>query len=617
MILFRKLHKWIGLAIGIQVAIWMISGFMMGLLDHNRVQGIHNKTATTAAARISRRQVLAEPAQVLSQFSADAAVRRIDLLTVLGSPMYRVDAADGQTLFDATTGRSFDVTETVARRIAQSDYSGSGEISAVTSMQAPAMEVRRHAGDVWRVDFDDDDATSLYISKGDGEILERRNDTWRLFDVFWMLHIMDYQGRESFNNALAIIASLIAAWFAITGVVLLFGSFRKEDFLGLLPGGWGRKSAEISVCAPHGEILARIDSYAGGRLYDELAKGDIVLPSNCGGGGTCGLCAVSLAPDAVETPADIRVIPEHARRQGVRLSCQAEVIDNMSVGISDKVLSAELHRAEVVDSRSITPSIREITLKVLDGELSYHAGSYTHVLIPPHKLIVSDLDLTDDAHTSLRHSSSSFVSHNETEIRRAYSLANVPQDNINEIVLNVRFMPPPKDASDAYAGAGSSYMWSLRKGDVVNLVGPLGDFKATNTDLDMIFVGGGAGMAPLRSIIRYELLHSGSGRKIDFWYGGRTGKDLLYADDFDQLAAKFANFNWQPVLSEPQDIDNWTGPTGFVHDTVRETLLARKQDFSSCEFYICGPPAMLAATRQMIAEFGVPETRVFFDDFGI
>jgi Na+-transporting NADH:ubiquinone oxidoreductase subunit F len=617
MILFRKLHKWIGLAIGIQVAIWMISGFMMGLLDHNRVQGTHNKTAATAPARISQRQDLTEPAEILSQLSTGAAVRRIDLLTLLDSPMYRVEAADGPKLFDATTGSSFDVTEVVARRIAQRDYSGAGEISAVTSMLAPAMEVRRHAGDVWRVDFNDDDATSLYVSKGDGRILERRNDTWRLFDVFWMLHIMDYQGRESFNNALAIIASLIAAWFAITGVVLFFGSFRKEDFLGLLPGGWGRKSAEISVCAPHGEILARIDSFAGGRLYDELAKGDILLPSNCGGGGTCGLCVVSLSPDATETPADIRVIPEHARRQGVRLSCQAEVTDKMSVGISDKALSAELHRAEVVASRSVTPFIREITLKVLDGELSYHAGSYTHVLIPPHKLLVSDLDLTDDAHTSLRHSSSSFVSHNETEIRRAYSLANVPQDNINEIVLNVRFMPPPKDASGAHAGAGSSYMWSLRKGDVLNLVGPLGDFKATETDLDMIFIGGGAGMAPLRSIIRYELLHSGSGRKIDFWYGGRTGKDLLYADDFDELATKFANFNWQPVLSEPQNIDNWTGPTGFVHETVRETLVARNQDFNSCEFYICGPPAMLAATRQMIAEFGVPETRVFFDDFGI
>jgi Na+-transporting NADH:ubiquinone oxidoreductase subunit F len=617
MILFRKLHKWIGLAIGIQIAIWMISGFMMGLLDHNRVQGLHNKTAATAPVRISRRQDLAEPAQILSQLYDDAAVRRFDLLTLLNSPMYRVEVADGPQLFDATTGRRFAVTEQVARRIAASDYAGPGEISAVTSMQAPAMEVRRHAGDVWRVDFGDDDATSLYISKGDGRILERRNDTWRLFDVFWMLHIMDYQGRESFNNALAIIASLIAAWFAITGVVLFFGSFGKEDFLGLLPGGWGRKSAEISVCAPHGEILARIDSHVGGRLYDELAKGDIVLPSNCGGGGTCGLCVVSLSPDAAETPADIRVIPEHARRQGVRLSCQAAVTDKMSVGISDTALSAELHRAEVVASRSLTPFIREITMQVLDGELSYHAGSYTHVLIPPHKLLVSDLDLTDDAHTSMSHSSSSFVSHNETEIRRAYSLANVPQDNINEIVLNVRFMPPPKDASDAHAGAGSSYMWSLRKGDVLNLVGPLGDFKATETDLDMIFIGGGAGMAPLRSIIRYELLHSGSGRKIDFWYGGRTSKDLLYADDFDVLATRFANFKWQPVLSEPQNSENWTGPTGFVHETVRETLLSRNQDFDSCEFYICGPPVMLAATRKMITEFGVPETRVFFDDFGI
>ena len=152
--------------------------------------------------------------------------------------------------------------------------------------------------------------------------------------------------------------------------MLFFESFKKEDFLGLLPGGWGRQTAEISVCAPHGEIVARISTYSGGRLYDELAKGEITLPSNCGGGGTCGLCVVSLAADAPETAADIQVIPEHARRQGVRLSCQAEVTENMTVGVSDTALSAESHHAEVVNCRFVTPFIREITLRVLDDELS-------------------------------------------------------------------------------------------------------------------------------------------------------------------------------------------------------------------------------------------------------
>ncbi len=617
MIFFRKLHKWIGLAIGIQVAIWMVSGFMMGLLDHEQVTGHHNQTAKHPSVPLSQGRELVEPAEILSQLSDGAVIRRIRLLTLLGSPMYRAELALGPQLFDATSGRRFEITDVVARRIAENDYAGNGQISDITSVKAPTMEVRRHTGDVWRVDFNDEDATSIYVSKADGRILERRNDTWRLFDVFWMLHIMDYWERESFNTAPAIITSLTAAWFAITGFVLFFASFKKEDFLGLIPGGWGRKTAEITVFAPHGEIVVRLSAYSGGRLYDELAKGDIVLPSNCGGGGTCGLCVVSLSPDAAETAADLKVIPAHARRQGVRLSCQAEVTSNMSVHISDRALSAENHIAEVVARRSVTPFIREITLKVIDDELKYHAGSYTHILIPPHELSASDLDLTSEASSSLSNGSTSIVSRTNTEIRRAYSLANVPQDDVSEIVLNVRFMPPPLNGSDVLAGAGSSYLWSLRKGDVLDLVGPLGDFQATSSDLDMIFIGGGAGMAPLRSIIRSELLYNSSKRRIDFWYGGRSSKDLFYVDDFDELEAKFANFSWQPVLSEPQEIDDWSGPTGFVHLVARESLLARNQNFSSCEFYICGPPPMLAATRQMITEFGVPESRVFFDDFGI
>ncbi len=617
MILFRQLHKWIGLVVGIQVVIWMASGFMMGLLEHDRVQGHHNRSAAHAPSPVAQDRELVEPSVVLSQLPDDTAILRLELLNLLGTSLYKAQFANESQLFDATTGRRFDVTADIARQIAKDDYSGRGQIVAVTSLQAPSMEVRRHTGDVWRIDYDDDDATSLYVSRENGRVLERRNDTWRLFDVFWMLHIMDYQERESFNNWFAIVASLLAAWFAITGVVLFFGSFRKEDFLLLVPGHWGRKLAAIEVYAPHGEIVARLDSHTGGRLYDELAKGDIVLPSNCGGGGTCGLCVVHLAPNTLETPADIRLISAQARREGIRLACQAEVVDGMSVGVSDRALSAELHHAEVLACRPVTPFIREITLLVKDSGLHYHAGSYTHVVIPPHELALSDLELTDEARAAASHCTAPMISQTDAEIRRAYSLANVPEENIAEIVLNVRFMPPPGDAASAMAGAGSSYMWSLQPGDLLDLVGPLGDFQATTSDLDMIFIGGGAGMAPLRSIIRSELLYSGRERRIDFWYGARTKQDLFYVEDLDKLAADFERFRWQAVLSEPLATDEWDEATGLVHAVVHKALLADNRDLASYEFYVCGPPPMLAATRKMLAESGVPESRVFFDDFGI
>jgi Na(+)-translocating NADH:ubiquinone oxidoreductase F subunit len=617
MIWIRKLHKWIGLAVGIQVAIWMLSGLLMGLLDHDRVQGHHTQTEQREAPLSAWPHTLLEPGDVLDRMPRETAVHSLHLVSFLDRPVYRIASDDKILLFDSLSGRRVEITADVARRVARTDYSGRAEIRSVTAVRAPSMEVRRHEGPAWRVDFDDADDTSLYVSANDGSILERRNDTWRLFDVFWMLHIMDYQQREDFNNALVILVSLIAAWFSISGLILFFDSFRREDFLALLPGTWWRKRAGISVCAPHGEVVTRIASYAGGRLYDELAKGSVFLPSNCGGGGTCGLCEVTLGAAWPESPADLRLIPDYRRQQGVRLSCQAKVADNMVVGISDEVLSAKSTSARVATCRFVTPFIREIALQVDGGKFDYPAGSYVHVVIPPRRSACEIADVTDEVRSVCARLKVSQPQANKRELRRAYSLATASEDNPGLIVLNVRFMVPPENKAGAPAGAGSSHMWSLGVGDQLDIVGPLGDFRARDTGRDMIVIGGGAGMAPLRAIIRSELLYRKSGRRIDFWYGGRSRKDLLYATEFDELQAQHGNFRWQPALSEPLISDNWCGPRGYVHAVAHEELLNGRHILANCEFYICGPPPMLAASRQMLAGLGVPETRVFFDDFGI
>lgn len=617
MIWFRRLHKWIGLAIGIQVALWMLSGLMMGLLDHERVQGHHKRAAEPEAPLAPRAHALLEPGELLERMPREAVVHGVSLVPFLDRLAYRVASDEQVLLLDSQTGRRIEITADDAHRLARQDYSGGAEISSVTAVQAPSMEVRRHEGPVWRVDFDDADDTSLYVSANDGAILERRNDTWRLFDIFWMLHIMDYQEREDFNNALVILASLVAAWFSITGLVLFFDSFRREDFLALLPGSWWCKRAGISVRAPRGEVVKRIDSYSGGRLYDELAKGKVILPSNCGGGGTCGLCEVNLGPAWPESAADLRLIPESRRKQGARLSCQAKVADQMTVGVSDDVLSADVTSATVTGCRFVTPFIREITLQVDGGEFGYPAGSYVHVVIPPYSNASTKPEMTDEVRSSCLRMNVPQRAENKTQIRRAYSLATAAEDNPGLLVLNVRFMLPPDNAYGAPAGAGSSYMWSLRKGDRLDIVGPLGDFRARDTGRDMIVIGGGAGMAPLRAIIRDELLYRKSGRTIDFWYGGRSTRDLLYAAEFEELQAQHASFRWQPVLSEPSASDHWRGPRGNVHAVAREELFRCRQSLSNCEFYVCGPPPMLSASRRMLGDLGVPETRVFFDDFGI
>jgi len=620
MILFRKLHKWIALAIGIQVAIWMLSGLVMGLLDHDLVTG-HN---TQAEARY---QPVVTPStdfvdvntitsQLASQLGEEAKILRVRLHTLLGRATYSIVTEREKFLYDATSGLKVPVDDALAQAIAVRDYGGEGSVGAITKLEAPTMEVRRHTGIVWRVDFDDAFETSVYVSGQDGSVLERRNSTWRLFDLFWMLHIMDYQNRESFNNAFAIIFSLTAAWFAITGMFLLFDSFNRNEFLALLPGDRWRKKASVTILAPHGELIARVDVASGSRLYDELAKEDIVLPSSCGGGGTCGLCVVELDPNAPETAADRNLIPEHKRRAGVRLSCQAQVTDGMEVAIPGDVLAAETFKCTVEKARVLTPHIREITLSTGDHELAYTAGSFVHVVIPPHKIKFDDAPTRDAIRKIWSDMAPDAFSLCEEEIRRAYSLATAGKDNPGKIVLNVRFMPPP-DAEISAAGTGSGFMWNLSEGDEIDVVGPLGDFHSADGQGDMIIVGGGAGMAPLRAIVRDELLHKNSGRQIRFWYGARTRRDLLYVRELDDLQARYDNFSWHPALSGEEKGDQWSGLTGFVHLAVKENVLDSSTNGKDHEYFVCGPPAMLAATRQMLADYGVPSEQVFFDDFGI
>lgn len=616
MILLRKLHKWFGLAIGLQVAIWMLSGLMMGLFEHERVQGHHNQARHIAATLEPGESSFTDISAIVSSLPSDVAVTGVRLQKLLDRSVYRVALAGETRLFDALSGTRIDVDASIARSVASHDYAGPGEISAITEIQAPSMEVRRHEGRVWRVDFDDTDETSIYVSGQDGAVLERRNSTWRLFDIFWMLHIMDYQNREDFNNAFVIVFALGAAWLSITGVLLLFNSFHSSEFLGLLPGSLGRRNANVTVHAPHGEVIARLNVTAGATLYHELAKEDIVLPSNCGGGGTCGLCVVELDSGAVETAADRAQLTDQARASGARLSCQARVLDGMNVVIPGDVLAAETLNCTVDSTRLLTPHIREIVLKTDRDDFAYSAGAFVHVVIPPHEIRYDESPTADSIRKIWPGYSGGGASRSEVEIRRAYSLALPREESAGQIVLNVRFMPPPDDSVDE-AGVGSGYMWNLREGDALQVVGPLGDFHATDNDTDMIVIGGGAGMAPLRAIIRDQLRHNGSSRRIEFWYGARSEQDLFYVDEFDKLRDEHERFDWHVVLSGTKTDSNWSGLTGFVHDSVRENVLSKDDRFLGCEYYICGPPAMLAATRRLLAEHGVPATRVFFDDFGI
>jgi len=283
-------------------------------------------------------------------------------------------------------------------------------------------------------------------------------------------------------------------------------------------------------------------------------------------------------------------IPTHLLDEGYRLACQHELDHSITLRLAEGTIAAHAITATIKKTRKVTPVIQEITLDC-GQPLVYASGSFFQVTIP---------------------------AHNGTDIplRRAYSAVNYAGETDNCLLLNVRFQPAPVDKPDALTGIGSTWLHSLQEGDTLSLSGPYGHFHAQDTQREMIFIGGGAGMGPLRSIILDQLQNRSSHRQISFWYGARNRSEIFYADTFDQLTLKYKNFSWIVALSDATPEDQWQGPDGFIHQHVLETYLAKHHYIADCEFYICGPPTMLMATLEMLTELGVEPDAIRYDDFG-
>jgi len=585
----KKLHKWVGLLIGIQIFLWLLSGLMMSLLDPAKVSGKQWSRALAGETRVLPGGTLLGLEDLsLGQL---AMVQSIRLVVHKGQPVYRVSHADGITLVNAKDGSVIAYDQAAAEKLAVDDYNGDGEIHSVESGLAPDLETRDHSGPYWRINFSDEVHTSIYVSSSTGAILERRNSFWRVRDFFWMLHIMDYSGRNDFNNILIIIIALIAIWLGISGFILLFDSFKWRDFnfLGKLRH---RHDVIVTLIDPAVSTPQQVRLRHGGNLFLSLAANNVTLPSNCGGGGSCGLCLVQMESSELSAPnsSEKSHIPTHLLDEGYRLACQHELDHSITLRLAEGTIAAHPITATIRKTRKVTPFIREITLDC-GQPLVYASGSFFQVNIPAH-------DGTG------------------TPLRRAYSAVNYAGEVDNGLLLNVRFQPAPVDKPDALTGIGSTWLHSLQEGDTLSLSGPYGHFHAQDTQREMIFIGGGAGMGPLRSIILDQLQNRSSHRQISFWYGARNRSEIFYADTFDQLALEHKNFSWIVALSEATPEDQWQGPDGFIHQHVLENYLANHPYISDCEFYVCGPPAMLMATLEMLTELGVEPDAIRYDDFG-
>ena len=378
------------------------------------------------------------------------------------------------------------------------------------------------------------------------------------------------------------------------------------------------------VASGHVEILINDDAQkaiqvpVGGKLLNALAEEKIFLSSACGGGGTCGQCRVlvkSGGGDVLATEA--AMLNRRDVREGYRLSCQLAVKENMSIEVPAEMLDIQKWECTVRSNHNVATFIKELILELPPGEkVDFRAGGFIQIEAPPHVARFADFDVEEEYRPDWdRFGFLKLESHVDREVVRAYSMANYP-DEEGIIMLNVRVATPPPQVPGAPPGQMSSYIFNLKPGDKVTILGPYGEFFAKGTEQEMVFIGGGAGMAPMRSHIFDQLGRLKSRRKITFWYGARSLREMFYVQDFDSLARENDNFTWHVALSDPLPEDDWTGHQGFIHQVLYENYLKDHAAPEDCEYYICGPPMMLAACTELLDDLGVEPENVLFDDFG-
>lgn len=357
----------------------------------------------------------------------------------------------------------------------------------------------------------------------------------------------------------------------------------------------------------------------GVKLMQGLADADLFVPSACGGGGTCGQCRVRVVTGGgAILPTETTFINKREAAEHYRLSCQVAVKQEMEVHVPDEVFGVRRIDCTVTSNDNVASFIKELVLALPDGEeLEFRAGGYIQIECPPHDLSYSEFDIEEKFRDDWdRYKLWRYESHVKETVSRAYSMASFPLEK-TVVKLNVRIATPPPGSDDSVPpGIMSSFIFNLKPGDHVTISGPYGEFFAKETDNEMVFVGGGAGMAPMRAHIFDQLKRRHSTRKMSFWYGARSLKEVFYQDEFDQLAADNDNFEWNLAMSEPQPEDNWEGYVGFIHKVLYDEYLAGHEAPEDCEYYLCGPPMMNVAVIKMLEDLGVPRENVLLDDFG-
>lgn len=368
-----------------------------------------------------------------------------------------------------------------------------------------------------------------------------------------------------------------------------------------------------------------VETQAGTTLLASLAANQIFLPSACGGGGSCGMCRCQVLSGGGEIlPTETGFFTRKQQHDHYRLACQVKVKNDLQIKVPQSVLGIKKMECEVISNRNVASFIKEFVVRVPDGEkFDFLPGSYVQIDVPPYAIKFTDMQVEEKFRDEWdKYKMWGLACSNDEETFRAYSMANYPAEG-NIIMLNIRIATPPFDRATGTWAAGikpgicSSYLFTRKPGDKVTISGPYGEFHIQNTKREMIYIGGGAGMAPLRSHLMhlFRTLHT-TDRKISYWYGARSRREIFYEEDFRAIERDFPNFEFHIALSDPQPEDNWTGYTGFIHQVLYDHYLKDHEAPEDIEYYMCGPGPMSASVKKMLWNLGVPTEMLMYDDFG-
>lgn len=612
MSLIKTFHKWLSLLVGLQLLIWLGTGLYFNVMDHDKASGSQYRQHQVEPK--SDPMFLIDPKRVLQQNDKVISLSQVSLLS---RPYYLLTHDKGlyrhfknhYSLIDASTGKQAFIDETMATELAQASYNGPGKVISANKQHPPLEDISRERNDIWRINFDDELNTSVYLDAGSGRLIGHSNDDKRFVDFIFMLHFMDYAGEGSFNNVQIIVFAIFTLFFSFTGLIWMVElGFNGQYHPALL---LGRKMAKkVKVFDKHSKSLGQLAMASHENLLDSLLNHDIALPSTCGGGGTCGRCKIEVAPDIKMTSADKSQLTEQELQAGYRLACQHNSDELEQLTLVD-VTQAKTHELELISSEFISPYIKQLRFISVSGErVKFRAGAFMRFFIPaakgssiPAYLPVELLHHWQDViHMEYEHLACS----------RNYSLANGDGQS-DELVFTVKIQTSPNER--VKPGIGSSYICNLAPGETIEAVGPFEEFYARpSSSKPMVLIGAGSGMAPLKALIEEQLVKYASSRELYFYFGARSQVDLIYSEHFQQLSDRYPNFHYLPVLSRPEQ--DWSGAKGYVQDHLGEDLATElEKALDKTEFYLCGPAPMMESTIELLKSHGIADSAIAFDKF--